>query len=203
MPRARMRAICLAGSNPRTRAVRARPRRKARPTGRAISLGTEQVPVRAVRLRASFSTAGCATNAAISGFRRTRRCSKMPGATGLRLAASRSTSSRWRPGSWAPPSPCARAFSSSPTRPCVRPETMQPASIRSWHGLVPCRTRSSMSSWGWSKRALMLPGRPARSISAWRRSQSRTSRSCLTRCSALIRSLARAPIGSNWKSPEP
>jgi hypothetical protein len=81
-------------------------------------------------------------------------------------------------------------------------------SIQRWLNRIlalpsPCRTRSSTSSWGWSKRASMPRGRLAHSISALRPSQSRSSRSCRTRCCARIRHRARPPICWNWKSPEP
>ncbi len=65
-----------------------------------------------------------------TGAGKGRRCWKTPAATGPPLAAYRSISSRWHPGSWAPPSPCATGSFSSPIRPCVRVEATQRALTR-------------------------------------------------------------------------
>jgi hypothetical protein len=125
-------AIFPVGSSPRTRAVRSRHRRR-QTYRRAISLGMELAPGRAGRSRASSSTAGCAANAAISGFRRTRHCSKMPAATGrARRPADRRPAARpWKLGT-----PIAmREGILFVTYPTLRSgETMRPGSTRSSPG---------------------------------------------------------------------
>ena len=172
-------ASCRDGSSPIRKASASNMTKLDVATAKAIFWATEPGQARGARSPLASSTTGSKAIVVRSGSRKTKPCSKMPGATGAQSAACRAIFNRFRAGKSISRSRSTKACCSSPTRHCARSARTAAVSSSLSTGQGPISTASSPSTkrmkWAESQAGRARSVRPKARSKASPASCSRTS----------------------------